>query len=52
MWTKKEEIDLNMDHVQYIAEKLSVSVPRAIELYKVIGAEAVDAELKSRGGRN
>lgn len=51
MWTKKEETDLNMDHVQYIAEKLSVSVPRAIELYKVIGAEAVDAELKSRGGR-
>lgn len=51
MWTKKEETDLNMDHVQYVADKLNVSIPRAIEMYRLIGSNAVEAELTSRGGR-
>jgi Bacteriophage clamp loader A subunit len=50
-YIKKEETDINQEHIDYICRSLNVSVPRAIEMYSRIGPDAIENELEKRGGR-
>jgi len=49
---KKESSSLNTDHVEYICSRLNVSTKRATEIYKLLGSDAVEAELRKHGGKN
>lgn len=49
-WTKKEE-STSQEHLDYLAEVMKLSMPRAIEVYKMIGPEAVQREIDKRGGK-
>jgi hypothetical protein len=51
MWTKKEESEIPLPHLEYIAEKLHVSMTRAIELYPLIGSDVIIEAIGSKGGR-
>ena len=50
-WIKKEETDLNQEHLDYVAETMHLSMKRAIEIYTLLGADAVQAQIDKRGGR-
>lgn len=50
-WIKKEKDDVSFDHQKHISETLNVSMSRAIELYKIIGPDAVKKNIDSRGGK-
>ena len=52
MWSKKESSTLNTDHVEYICSRMNVSTKRGTEIYKLLGPEAVQAELDKHGGKN
>ena len=52
MWSKKESSTLNTDYVEYICSRLNVSTKRATEIYKLLGSDAVEAELRKHGGKN
>lgn len=52
MWSKKDSSTLNTDHVEYICSRMNVSIKRGTEIYKLIGPEAVEAELTKHGGKN
>ena len=52
MWSKKESSQLNTDHIEYICSRMNVSIKRGTEIYKLIGPEAVEAELTKYGGKN
>jgi hypothetical protein len=49
-WAKKQTEE-NQEHIDHLADTLKLSMSRAIELYKIIGPEAVQKELDKRGGR-
>jgi hypothetical protein len=50
-WVKKEESDIPQEHLDFISEQMGVSLVRAIELYGLIGADAVQKQISSRGGK-
>lgn len=50
-WIKKDDVAVNQEHLDYICESMNVSVSRAIELYKLIGVDAVQKEIDKIGGR-
>ena len=50
-WIKKESDDLNQEHLQYICDIMNLSMTRAIESYSLIGSDAVQKLIDSRGGR-
>lgn len=50
MWSKKNKTDLNLDHINYVATQLNVSLKRATEMYKLLGPELVEAEILKQGG--
>lgn len=50
-WIKKTETDLNQEHLDFISKKMSLSMSRAIEVYLLIGSDAVQKHIDSRGGR-
>ena len=52
MWSKKESSSLNTDHVEYICSRLNVSTKRGTEIYKLLGSEVIEAELRKHGGKN
>lgn len=52
MWSKKDSSTLNTDHVEYICSRMNVSTKRGTEIYKLLGSEAVEAELRKQGGKN
>lgn len=51
MWTKKDPLIHNAEHINYIARQLNCSIKRAIELYPLIGSEVCDAEAAKHGGK-
>ena len=50
-WVKKEDQDLNVEHLQHICEVFECSLEKAIEKYKVLGPAATQANIEKRGGR-
>lgn len=50
-WIKKEAVEVNQEHLGHICEAMNVSMSRAIELYKIIGSEAVQNDIDKRGGK-
>lgn len=50
-WIKKETSDLNQEHLDFISETMHLSTQRAIEVYSLIGADAIQAQLDARGGK-
>lgn len=50
-YIKKEASELNQEHLDYICMSMNVSMVRAIEVYSLIGSDAVQRELDKRGGR-
>lgn len=50
-YIKKEDSDVNQDHLKYICDIMDVSYQRALELYSLIGIEVVQKELDVRSGR-
>lgn len=50
-WVKKEESEIHQDQLDYVAQTLGVSLNRAIEIHKLIGPEAVLADMQKKGGR-
>jgi hypothetical protein len=51
-YIKKEELDINKEHIEYVCSKFSVSLVRGLELYSIIGPDVIQAELDSRGGKS
>jgi hypothetical protein len=51
MWTKKQDAELNMDHVKILAHDLNVSIQRAIELLSLIDEEVLVKYDKLQGGK-
>ena len=51
-WTKKDALEQNQEHLDYICASMKVSTKRAIELYSIIGPDVVQSILDSRGGKN
>jgi hypothetical protein len=51
MWTKKQDAELNMDHVKILATDLNVSIERAIELLPLIDEEELANYAKLQGGK-
>jgi hypothetical protein len=50
-YIKKDALVGNEEHINYICEKLKVSIPRSIELCDIIGSDNIQKEIDSRGGR-
>ena len=50
-YIKKDASEFNQEHIDYICSSLHVSLKRGIELYGLIGPDAVQAELDKRGGK-
>jgi hypothetical protein len=50
-WIKKEALDIDQVHLDYLCSKLNVSLSRAIEIYGIIGSEAIQAEINKQGGK-
>lgn len=51
MWTKKQESDLNMEHVKILSKELNISMQRAIELMPLIDEEVLVRYEKLQGGK-
>jgi Bacteriophage clamp loader A subunit len=51
-YIKKEATELNQEHLDFICKSMHMSMPRAIEVYSLIGSEAVQKQIDSRGGRS
>lgn len=51
-WIKKDDTEVNQAHLEHICGDMNVSMDRAIELYKIIGSDAVQKNIDRRGGRN
>ena len=51
MWSKKESETTNEVLLDYISEKMKVNMRRASAILKQIGAEVVQMEMNSRGGK-
>jgi Bacteriophage clamp loader A subunit len=50
-WIKKDDSEVNQEHIDHICEAMHVSADRAIDLYKLMGAEAVQKDIEKRGGK-
>lgn len=50
-YIKKESTDINQEHLDYICNKMKISLNRAIELYGIIGSTNIQKEIDSKGGK-
>lgn len=50
-WIKKETTDLNQEHIDFICDTMHLSLQRGIEVYSLIGSDAVQIQLDKRGGK-
>ncbi len=51
MWSKKETTEINTDTIESICNAMNVSFRRGVEIYKLLGQSAVEAELDKKGGK-
>lgn len=49
-YLKKDGVEFNQDHINFISEYMQVNMSRAIEIYSLIGPEPVQKMIESRGG--
>lgn len=50
-YIKKEELQINKDHIDFICSYMNLNISRAIEVYSIIGSDKVQTMIDSRGGR-
>lgn len=50
-YLKKESVDINKEHLDFICSFMKVSIPRGIEMYSLIGPEKTQEMIDSKGGR-
>ena len=50
-WAKKQPSEIPQEYLDIVCESLGLSMKRALELFDLIGSEAVKKELDKRGGR-
>jgi len=50
-YIKKDVSEYNQEHLDFICSIMNVSLKRAIEMYGMIGSDAVQFELNKRGGK-
>jgi hypothetical protein len=50
-WIKKDDSEINQEHIDHICDVMHVSMDRAIDLYKLMGSEAVRKDIEKRGGK-
>lgn len=50
-YIKKEAVDINKDHIDFLCSFMNISVGRGIEMYSIIGSDKIQEMIDSKGGR-
>lgn len=50
-WVKKDDSEVNQEHIDYICQSMGVSTLRALDMYKILGGDVVQKEIDKQGGR-
>ena len=48
-WAKKQALEIPQEHLDFVCEALGVSMKRALELFDLIGSDAIKKEIEKRG---